>query len=153
VSTRDPLVSVGIPTYNRAASLERAVRSALAQTHSNIEVFVCDDASADDTPATLARLAAEDPRVRFERNEQNLGHEGNFAKVARLARGDYFMWLSDDDHLDEGYVAACLAELLGDPSLVLVAGQGRYFRDGDWVLDERAQNLLSERPLVRVAQY
>jgi glycosyltransferase involved in cell wall biosynthesis len=101
----------------------------------------------------LERVAAEDPRVRFERNDRNLGHAANFRRVVERTRGEYFMWLSDDDWLDPGYVDACLATLEADPSLALVGGQGRYFRDGEFVLDERPQNLLSRRPLARVAHY
>jgi len=153
MSTVQPLVSVGIPTYNRAASVERAVRSVLAQTHANVEVVVSDDASPDDTAERLERLARDDPRVRFERNDRNLGHEGNFKQVMERSSGEYFMWLSDDDWLDDRYVEACLAALQADPSRALVAGQGRYYRDGEWVLDERPQNLLSARPLQRVAHY
>src|SRR3954447_17454687 len=132
MSTPEPLVSVGIPTYNRAATLERAVRSVLAQTYPNVEVVVSDDASPDDTMSMLERVAAEDARLRFERNDRNLGHAGNFRRVMERASGEYFMWLSDDDYVDPGYVEACLAALRADPSLVLVGGQGRYYRDGEF---------------------
>lgn len=146
-------MSVGIPTYNRAVSAQRAVRSVLAQSHSNVEVVVSDDASPDDTATTLEGVAAEDPRVRFERNERNLGHAGNFKRVMERSRGEYFMWLSDDDWIDPGYVEACLRVLETEPGHSLVAGQGRYHRDGAFQVAEHPQTLRSPRPLARVVRY
>ena len=112
-----PLVSIGIPTYNRAASVERAIRSALAQDHPALEVIVSDDDSTDETPAVLRALAARDPRLRGLRQPVNLGHARNYQAVLEAARGEYFMWLSDDDWLDPGYVSSCLAVLRADPPM------------------------------------
>ena len=104
-----PLVSIGIPTYNRAASVERAIRSALAQDHRALEVVVSDDGSTDGTGAAVRALAAADPRVRLISQPVNLGHARNFQAVLDAAAGEWFMWLSDDDWLDPAYVARCLA--------------------------------------------
>ncbi|MFN7613800.1 MAG: glycosyltransferase family 2 protein, partial [Phycisphaerae bacterium] len=59
------LVSVCIPARNEEANIEACVRGILASTHSNVEVLVYDDQSTDRTPAILAKLAAEDSRVRI----------------------------------------------------------------------------------------
>lgn len=147
-----PLVTIGIPTYNRAQALERAARSALAQDYPNLEVVVADNASPDDTPATLARLA-EDPRLRFERQPENLGHARNFAHVFAMARGELFMWLSDDDWLDPGYVSACVARLTADPSLALAWGRAQYYRDGAFAIQERRIDLRSPSAARRVLAY
>ena len=149
---RSPLVTIGIPTYNRAALLERAARSALDQDYARIEVVVSDNDSADATEETLRRLAADD-RLRYERQESNLGHARNFARVFEMASGELFMWLSDDDWLDPGYVSACVARLVDDPTLSLVWGRARYFRDGDLVMDERRIDLLSRSAASRVLKY
>lgn len=145
-----PLVSVGIPTYDRPEGLERAVRSALAQDERDLEVVVADDASPNPDVERVGRaLAAEDPRVRFVRNAENLGHDGNYQHVLELARGEHFMWLSDDDWIDPAYVSRCLAELRADPAAVLVCGAARY-DDG---VEERPITLLDPRPGARVARY
>jgi glycosyltransferase involved in cell wall biosynthesis len=148
-----PLVTVGVPTYNRGETAERAARSALAQDHPAIEVIVSDDASTDDTGDRLARLAAEDPRLRHLRQESNLGHALNFQHVLEQAQGEYFMWLSDDDWIDPGYVSRCLAVLREEPGTVLAAGIARYHSDGTHVVDERPTDLTSRRPGARVATY
>ena len=59
----------------------------------------------------LNELATTDPRVRVLRQNRNLGHAGNYQVVLEAAEGEYFMWLADDDWLDPGYVARCLAVL------------------------------------------
>ncbi len=149
----EPLVSVGIPTYNRSRSLERAVRSVLAQEHRNLEVVVSDDASSDDTAAVGIALARADARVRFTSQPRNLGHAANYAWVLDAASGEYFMWLSDDDWLDAAYVGRCLAVLRGDPEVVLACGVARYHRDGEHVIDERPIDLDSARPGARLVRF
>lgn len=149
-----PLVTIAIPTYNRPVELLRAVTSALAQDYEALEVLISDNASTDPEVAPVGeRLAASDPRVRFVRQERNGGHEVNFQWLLDSARGRYFMWLADDDWIDPGYVTACVAELAADPSLALVCGTGRYYRDGAQVLDERPINLVSADPALRVLRF
>src|SRR5438105_3287010 len=65
--------SIVIPTYRRPGLLRRAVRSALAQTHSDLEVWVYDNASGDETEAVVAELAAVDARLHYHRHQHNLG--------------------------------------------------------------------------------
>ena len=149
-----PRLSVGIPAYDRPAELERAARSALAQDVGDLEVIVSDDASPDPEVARVGeRLAREDPRVRFTRQPRNLGHAGNYRWVLEAARGEHFMWLSDDDWLDPAYARRCLEALDAGPGLVLVAGLARYYRDGEHVVDERPIDLTSARPAERVVRY
>ena len=149
-----PLVTIGIPAYNRPALLRRAAHSALAQRDVSIEVVISDDASTDpEVGDVLTELATTDPRVRVLRQNQNLGHAGNYQAVLEAAEGEYFMWLADDDWLDPGYVACCLAVLAEDGGTVLVCGRASYYADGAHVVDERPINLISSRPGVRVIRY
>jgi glycosyltransferase involved in cell wall biosynthesis len=148
------LVTIGIPAYDRPLALERAIRSALAQDHRAIEVLVSDDASPDAAVTrTVLALAAEDPRVRFVRQPRNLGHAGNYQWLLDAARGEYFMWLSDDDWIDPQYVTRCRAVLESDPATKLVCGVARYYREGAHVTDERPTELRSRRPGLRVMCY
>src|SRR5690349_21057547 len=64
-----PLVSVIMPTHNREALLPRAIKSVLDQTYRNLELFVIDDASTDNTPAVVRRF--DDPRLHYIRLEKN----------------------------------------------------------------------------------
>lgn len=152
MSDRPPLVSIGIPTYNRAGSLHRTVRSALAQDHPELEVVVSDDGSTDGTPGLLQTLEAGNPRLRCVKQPVNLGHARNFQAVLEAARGEYFMWLSDDDWLDESYVSQCLAAVRKDGH-ILVCGLARYHARGRHAVDERPTDLLSGRPGTRLLGY
>jgi glycosyltransferase involved in cell wall biosynthesis len=148
------MVSVGLPTYRRPETLARALRSVLSQTHADLEVIVSDDAPEDDRAEQVVReLAAADERVRYTRQPHNLGHARNYAYVLAAARGEHFMWLADDDWIDAGYIERCLAALRADPTLRLVAGLARYYREGEHVIDERPTDLLDERPAARIMRY
>jgi hypothetical protein len=120
------LVSIGIPTFNRAAKLRRAAESVLGQTHRELELVISDNASSDDTEAVCRELCAGDPRVRYQRSPVNRGPTANFNALYEAVRGEFAMMLSDDDWLEASYVEHCLAGLLADPSRSLVAGRARY---------------------------
>jgi glycosyltransferase involved in cell wall biosynthesis len=154
VGPQTPLVTIAIPTYNRPVALTRATQSALAQSYRHLEVLISDDASsARELPELLAALSAQDDRIRAVRQPRNLGHAGNYDWLLHAARGEYFMWLADDDWIDRSYVERCLAELQADPRAGLVCGVARYYRDGRQMAVERATDLRSSRPGLRVAQY
>lgn len=91
----EPLVSVIIPTHNRAELLERALRSVLAQTYANLEVVVVDDASADDTRSLLTRLGVAG--LSYVRHEVARGGSAARNTGIRIARGRYIAFLDDDD--------------------------------------------------------
>ena len=149
------LVSVGIPTFNRAARLERAARSVLAQTHGELELVISDNASTDATSEVLAALGAADARVRAVRSAVNHGPTANFNVLYREMRGEYAMVLSDDDWLEEAYVARCRAALREDPALSIACGRARYVRasDGGTVRRGVALTLDAPDPRRRVLDY
>ena len=88
------MVSVCVPCLNGAAHLETAVRSALDQTHADIEVVICDNASTDGSADLARRLAAEDPRVRVHRNPETLPMAANWNVAVRHSHGTHFVLLS-----------------------------------------------------------
>ena len=90
-----PRVTVAIPTRNRAGFLREAIESALAQSFADIEVLVCDNASADGTGEVVRSF--QDPRLRYVRNDQDLGMVGNWNRCIELARGELIANLADDD--------------------------------------------------------
>ena len=92
-----PLVSIGIPVYNGGERLAEALESALAQEYSPLEIVVVDNASTDDTRATVERFAARDRRIRYIRNARNVGGVENARRALAESRGRYFTWLFHDD--------------------------------------------------------
>jgi glycosyltransferase involved in cell wall biosynthesis len=150
-----PQVSIGIPTFNRAQTLERALRSALAQTHRKLEVVISDNASSDDTEAICRAIAAEDARVRYIRQSENVGPTANFNVLFEQAsRSPYVMVLADDDWLEPDYVERCLSVLERRPGHVAVSGRGRYWQ-GETLLARQGLSMQLEqrRGVERVRAY
>jgi hypothetical protein len=113
-----PLVSVCIPTYNRAGLLEEALHSVLAQTMEDYEIIVSDNASTDDTPAVVA--ACRDPRIRYYRNLRNVGCRDNWNRAFSLARGRYLAPFADDDLMLPQNLACKVEMLSAHPRVGLV---------------------------------
>ncbi len=148
-----PLVTIAIPTYNRAATLGRAVESALAQTHAELDVLVGDDGSDDGTAALLADLAARDERVRVVRRPRNVGMVANMDATLRGGRGEFTMLLADDDWLAPRCVESTLAELLAHPAAAGALGRVAYMRDGEEIAAGNPIALTDPDPARRVRRY
>ncbi len=92
-----PFVSICLPTFNRVDLLKQVVDCALAQTWQAFELIIVDNASSDETPRRATAWAAQDARIRYYRNDQNLGMVGNWNRALDLARGDRVTLWHDDD--------------------------------------------------------
>lgn len=93
-----PKVSVGIPTFNRAQTLRTTIEAVLAQTYSDFELVICDDASTDETAEVVASY--RDRRIRYIRNPKNLGLYQNLNRCIELSRGEFVAIYHDhDDYL------------------------------------------------------
>jgi glycosyltransferase involved in cell wall biosynthesis len=114
-----PRVSIGLPVYNGENYLEEAIRSVLGQTFSDLELVISDNSSTDCTSELCLDYVAADPRVRYSRNQQNLGAARNFNLVWEQSSGTYFKWLAHDDRLLPDYVATTVSVLESNPDVVL----------------------------------
>jgi glycosyltransferase involved in cell wall biosynthesis len=104
-----PLVTISVPTFNRARYLSECLESVRAQTYANLEIVVGDNSSVDETPTVIAAAQARDPRIRSVRHTSNLGMVGNWNALLSHARGEYFVLLSDDDLLAPTAIADLVA--------------------------------------------
>ena len=87
-----PLVTIAIPTYNRAdAYLEQALKSAVGQTYTNLEIIVADNCSIDHTETVVKKFS--DQRIRYVRHKKNIGANNNFNYCVKQANGIYFLLL------------------------------------------------------------
>jgi glycosyltransferase involved in cell wall biosynthesis len=123
-----PLVSIIIPTFDRPRYLQEAINAALAQTYANVEVLVFDNGTLDETLAVGEEAARRDPRVRFQRNERNLGMSGNFNALGAAARGEFLVAIGDDDRLLPDFVGRLVEAMRPD---VRVAFSNHYLIDSD----------------------
>ena len=107
---KNPLVTIGIPTYNRANSnLLAVINAALNQTYENIQVLVGDNASSDHTSELVASIT--DPRLAYVRHSENIGANANFNYLLDHAEGEWFQLFHDDDLIDSDFVECCIAAL------------------------------------------
>ncbi len=120
-----PTVSLGMPVYNGANFLAATLDSLLAQTYRDFELIICDNASTDETEAIARDYAARDTRVRYQRNETNIGGSANYNLTFELARGRYFKWAAHDDLCAPTFLERCVAALEDDPDVVLAYTQAR----------------------------
>jgi glycosyltransferase involved in cell wall biosynthesis len=115
-------VTAVIPTFRRPQLVERAARSVLAQTYPHLRVYVYDNASGDETPRVLARLAREDPRLSYVTHPQNIGPIPNFAHGVGQVRTPFFSVLSDDDFLLPEFYNDAISALSNAPAAGLFVG-------------------------------
>jgi glycosyltransferase involved in cell wall biosynthesis len=126
-----PLVTIAIPTYNRAESyFLSALQSALSQTYSNIEMVVSDNCSNDHTQAMVR--AIKDPRIRYFRHDPGIGQKNNYNFCIEQAKGNYVLLLHDDDLIDDDFVSACMHAAGGTAGVGIIrTGMRTIDADGD----------------------
>jgi glycosyltransferase involved in cell wall biosynthesis len=102
----EPLVSIGLPTFSRPEGLFNALNSLLAQTWTNIEIIVSDNASLDyKVQEVTSYFASLDRRIKVFRQNTNIGSFENFLFVLDIAKGDFFMWAADDDDWEPDFIS------------------------------------------------
>ena len=125
------LVTIIIPAYNRGKYLEQCVRSALDQTHRDVEVLVVDDGSTDNTPEVLETLRSDDRlRVLYHEGRRNRGQSASINLALRQSQGEYINILDSDDFIEPSKLEIQLAFLRAYPEFGLVYSNG-YLTDAD----------------------
>jgi glycosyltransferase involved in cell wall biosynthesis len=134
-----PLLSIGMPVYNGERFLAKALDSLLAQTFSDFELIISDNASSDATESICRSYAERDPRIQYSRNAENMGAGWNVRRVYSLARGKYFKWHAHDDFCEPTLFEKCVTALEQNPELVLVQSKvrvldenGVFVEDYEW---------------------
>jgi glycosyltransferase involved in cell wall biosynthesis len=114
-----PRLSIGLPVYNGERYLAQALDALLAQSFTDFELIVSDNASTDRTEEICRRYLARDGRIRYFRQPVNLGAVPNHNFVAQQARGEYFKWASHDDLYGRDLLLRCVEVLDANPAVVL----------------------------------
>ncbi|MFC1603526.1 glycosyltransferase family 2 protein [Planctomycetota bacterium] len=126
------LVSVIIPTHNRAEMLKRAIRSVLNQTYKNFELIVICDGSKEHTEEVVESF--NDPRIRFLKHETARGASAARNTGIRTARGEYIAFLDDDDEWTPNKLEVQVPAIENSgPEVGLVYAWMEYFHDGELV--------------------
>lgn len=128
-SKTEPLVSVGLPCYNRPEMLKRAIDCMLNQTYKNIELLISNDCSPNpEVYRLLDEYAAKDSRIRLWHQPVDLAVYGNYYFVQSHATGPYFMYLQDDDWWEPDSIELMVKDLEAHPDNALSIGRSARAR-------------------------
>lgn len=135
-----PLLTIAIPTFNRAICLRESLSSLFDQliAQPNVELIISDNASTDETSTVVEEFEKRGLRLRYLRNQINVGPDANFIQCLEQARGKYMWLLSDDDVVVSGGLGKILT-LLAEADYALVYVRAYAFH----------KDYLAERPLER----
>ena len=134
----EPLVTIGLPAYNRPAGLKKCLETIVTQSYKNLEIIISDNCSTDElVQQVILEFAAKDSRIKHFRQSANIGLEENFNFVYAKASADYFSWMSDDDHFDSNYINECVKFLENNPDHILCSGIAKYYSGNNFLFDEK----------------
>ncbi len=119
------LITICIPTFNRAEYLGNAITSALKQNCNNYEIVIVDDGSTDNTKSVVESLKSE--KIKYVRKE-NTGAPDTRNQCIDVARGDFILWLDDDDLLVENSLGEYIKLLNNYPDSDIIYGELKSFR-------------------------
>lgn len=139
-----PLVSIMISVYNQLHCVATALESALNQDYQNIEIIISDDCSSDGNVEEFI-TSIGDSRVKYFRNEANLGIGGNYRNLLyRRSKGKYVTMLNADDYLsDPNYISKAVKILESQENIKLVFGRTQILLmfENRFVEDSKMQDL------------
>ncbi len=116
MSFEKPLVSIILPTFNRASVLGRAIRSVINQTYPAWELLIQDDGSTDDTFEIVRSFSADDSRIRYDYHE-NIGPSFSRNRGCEASRGSYLTFLDSDDEYLPDHLSLRIRHLMQHPTL------------------------------------
>lgn len=136
MNENDDLVSVIIPTYNRAQYLKRALESVIKQTHKNLEIIIIDDNSTDDTYTLVNHFIENDNRIILLRNDKNQGYSFGRASGMEASKGAFIAFLDDDEEWVVNKIECQLKEArkINTPALIICNGYD-YVRTEEFSMD------------------
>jgi len=154
MTNHKPRVSIGMPVRNGQKYIREAIESILAQTFTDWELIVCDNASTDSTEQIVREFAARDPRVRYHRNPADIGPANNHNVGFEMSRGEYFRWHAHDDMIAPDYLALTVKALDEDPTIVCAYPQTKIVDDKGSFIENYDFHLHTDaaKPSTRFAQ-
>ena len=142
---KEPLVSVIIPTYNRAHLIRETLDSVLAQTYQNWECIIVDDGSSDDTDEVVGEYVEKDSRFKyFHRPEEHLpGGNGARNYGFRMSQGEYVQWFDSDDLMDKDLINSQYYNLSESDSLANTCQYVKYDKNYKTIVTDFKDNTLT----------
>jgi len=127
-----PILSICIPTYNRAEFLSEAIESVLNQLTEDIKVEICisDNASTDNTEELVKKYQEKEIcNIIYHKNHENIGADRNFLKVVEIANGEYCWYLGSDDKISPSSINKILNEISNNKNDIYLFNREEYTMD------------------------
>ena len=152
---RVPRVTIAMPVHNGARFLVETIESILAQTYTDFDLIISDNASTDETATIATTYVRRDPRVRYVRHTENVGAHHNYNGMLDGVESEYFKWAADDDLYSPVYLERCVAYLDAHPEAVLAYPHVVDIdEEGDMIEDRPFDfDLTSPSPVARFRTY
>jgi len=122
-------VSIGLPVYNGAKTIEKTINSILVQTFKEFELIISDNASDDETNRICKKFLLKDSRIKYTRQPNNIGGIPNFEFVLKKAKGRYFKWIGADDWISPDFLEVNLQALHSNPNYVASTSPNCFLGD------------------------
>lgn len=104
MSKIEPLLTIGLPTYNGEKTIKRTIESILSQTFTNFQLIISDDGSTDSTPEICREYEKKDNRIKFVQRKGKKGSVWNFIFLAEKSNTKYFVWIAHDDYWELQFI-------------------------------------------------
>ncbi|SKA82338.1 glycosyltransferase family 2 protein [Desulfobaculum bizertense] len=125
-----PLLTIAIPTFNRAVHLEILLQHLLPQINDQIEVLITDNASEDNTSKVIREYCNQSPRLKAIRHHRNIGFNGNYKYIFEAARGEWLWIIGDDEIPSPNLVHDVLEEIAKNRTDIILLGIQKYNTSG-----------------------
>lgn len=146
-----PKVSILIPAYNYAHYLPDALNSVLSQTFSNFEIIVVDNCSTDNTKNIIDEYIQKDNRIKYYKNDENIGINRNYNQCLLYANGEYIKFLNADDKFAPTLLEEFVKILDEHPNVSIVTSHRQYFQNGDNVIKTDFSGLQNGKEMILLA--
>jgi len=150
MSKEHPKVSIGLPVYNGENFIRAALDSILAQTFTDYELIISDNASTDNTEAICREYISKDPRIKYYKNETNLGGSPNYNRTFELSNGEYFKWAAHDDVIAPDFLRKCVDILDSNSDIVLCHSLVSFIDENGDFLKNYNVHLRTHSPKIHV---
>ncbi len=112
------MITIGMPVYNDVSFIEKSLDSILGQTYQNFELIISDDGSTDGSELICRKYSEKDARIKYFRQQKNLGISKNMEFLLTKAHTKYFMWTGDDDILAPSFIKKLILSLENNPDAI-----------------------------------
>ncbi len=150
MNSQKPRVAIGMPVYNGEVYIEFAIELILAQTFTDFDFIISDNASTDRTKEICLSFAARDSRVHYYRNATNLGAAPNYNRVFQLSSNEFFKWADYDDLIAPDFLEKCIAVMDQDTGVVLCFPSARVIDENGAVLGDHHFKSVTSSPDARI---